>query len=143
MSDDAFGPLEDAFFAAGDAYDSLKEDSASDQDVFVDDEHHPPLRLAPLRSRLEAALTAARARVVLVSRLLQLRVSVALSTCAEQAVYATAFRVIGARPMRARVHTFIPRLTRNPVLVRASLVVLAFTAATFPTAAVLAAAGAI
>jgi hypothetical protein len=141
MPDPAFGPLEDAFFAAGDAYDDEHGDEGwSDQDLYVASERG--LRLG-LSARVEMVLIAARSRVLLLGRLLQLRVLVALSTCAEQALYATAFRVIGARPIRTRVPTVIPRLTRNPVLVRASLLVLVFTAATFPAAAVLAAAGAI
>jgi hypothetical protein len=143
MSDDAFGPLEDAFFAAGDAYESHGAENAAVEEHHVEDQRHLSLRLRAHTARLQTALTAARSRVLLLGRLVQLRVAVAMSTCADHAVYASAFRVIGARPIGTRVHTFIPRLTRNPVLVRASLVVLAFTAATFPAAAVLAAAGAI
>jgi hypothetical protein len=143
MSDDAFGPLEEAFFAAGEAHHHSEEGSASDHEVYVDSEPHRPLSLRSLGLRLETALAAVGARFALLGRLLELRVVVAVSSCAEQALHATAFRIIGARPISTRVHTFIPRLTRNPVLVRASLVVLAFTAATFPAAAVLAATGAI
>jgi hypothetical protein len=136
---DAFGPLEDAFFAAGDAYEH-REDSGSDQDVHFENE---PQVGWSASARLGTALTAARTRVMLRARLVELRFAVAVSNCAELALYATVFRVAGARPVGTRVHTFIPRLTRNPVLVRVSLIVLGFTAATFPAAAVLAATGAI
>jgi hypothetical protein len=153
MPEDTFGPLEDAFFAAGDAYAQQKESSGgcshdeNDQTGFGDDDHVVVsenglrLRLSVMRARLRPTLESARTRVYLQARLLQLRVLVALATYAELAL---ALRVV-ASPVRVRaiaVQAFIPQLaTRNPVLARFSLFILVFTAATFPAAAVLAATG--
>jgi hypothetical protein len=143
MPDDSFGPLEDAFFADGDAYAQQKEPSpADDQDEYVaESETDLRLRLSGLKARLRPALEAARTRIYLQARLLQLRVVVALATYAELALALGAI----ASPTRVRaiaVQAFIPQIAaRNPVLARISLFVLVFTAATFPAAAVLAATG--
>jgi hypothetical protein len=135
---DAFGPLEEAFFAAGHAYEEQREDGSSDQDAYAEDQRHPG-RLTMLRARLGSALTAAGRRVVLQVRILELGVAVALSTRVERALLAAPFWVA----VGTRVPRYIPRLARSALLVRGSLLVLAFTAATFPAAAVLAATGAI
>lgn len=143
MPDDAFGPLEDSFFAAGDAYSQQKEDSPDDDQAFVaESETDLRLRLSVLKARLRPTLTAAKKGIILQARLLQLRVLVALATYAELAL---ALRAV-ATPVRVRVlavHAFIPQIARNPVVARFSLFVLVFTAATFPAAAVLAATGAL
>jgi hypothetical protein len=150
MPDQTFGPLEDAFFAAGDAYAQQygqgKEESSDDQSDFGDDavsERGLHLRLSVLKARLRPTLESARTRLYLQARLLQLRVLVALATYAELAL---ALRAV-ASPVRVRAiaaQAFIPQLAaRNPVLARFSLFILVFTAATFPAAAVLAATGAL
>jgi hypothetical protein len=154
MPDDSFGPLEDAFFADGDAYAQHKEpnqgededaghEGAYDDGYVAENEHDLRLRLSVLKARLRPALEAARTRLYLQARLLQLRVLVSLATYAELALALGAI----ASPTRVRaiaVQAFIPQIAaRNPVLARLSLFVLVFTAATFPAAAVLAATGAI
>jgi hypothetical protein len=146
MPDQTFGPLEDAFFAAGDAYAQQKEESSDAPSDFGDDavsERGLHLRLSVLRARLRPTLESARTRLYLQARLLQLRVLVALATYAELAL---ALRAV-ASPVRVRAiaaQAFIPQLAaRNPVLARFSLFILVFTAATFPAAAVLAATGAL
>src|SRR5688572_27117812 len=139
MSDDAFGPLEDAFFAAGEAY-AQQADEPFDPEAHVEAHGHDS---QPEQARLRPWLAGARTRIILQARLLQFRVAVALSTYAEHALRVAVSGVPGHGFLLGMVRqTFIPAIAvTNPVLARASLFVLVFTAATFPAAAVLAATG--
>jgi hypothetical protein len=140
---DGFSPLEDEFFAAGEAlaepgHPADPEETASPT---LEPAGHaePRNRLGKLRGQLAPRVRSARTRLILKARLLQLRVAVLLWSCAGHALRMAAIGSLGGVRQ-----TFFPLVAvRCPALARASLCVLVFTAATFPAAAVLAATGAL
>lgn len=128
---DGFSPLEDAFFAAGEALAEQGEQGPEHATLDPSSEPAPESgrrsNLGRLKARLGPRLRSARSRLVLRARLLQLRVIVGLWTGLDN----------------VRQGFFPPGYVaaRCPAVARASLFVLVFTAATFPAAAVLAATG--
>lgn len=153
MRDEAFSPLEDAFFAAGDACAHQTEESIDEAEAYEPaNEGELRMRLGALKARLRPTIELCRTRLILQTRLLQFRLAVAFSSCAEHAVRVASSGTPVHGLLRGMVrHASIPRLpllpelvaVRSPALARASLYVLVFTAATFPAAAVLAATGAL
>ena len=142
---DGFSPLEDEFFAAGEAlaepgHAADPEETASSEFEAVS-QGEPRTRLGRLKGRLAPRLRTARTRLILQTRILQLRVAVLLWSCAGHALRVA---TIGSLVEGAVRQSFLPLVAvRCPALARASLFVLVLTAATFPAAAVLAATGAL
>jgi hypothetical protein len=134
-SDDAFGELEESFFATGDAANAAEQYKQAWREAdgiaqVIEDER--PARLLAMQAWLRPRLVGAGNWLLWRARLLQFRVAVAVYQRTEHVR-----RVVVE-------HAFSPSVaTRNPRLVRAIIVILICTVANFSAAAVLAAAGAL
>ena len=124
--------LEEGFFEKGETL-SSSEESAIGPAVYADTDLEAPTSrgLNMVQAWLAVLVTKARPWMLWRMRLLQLRLGVAITECAEHAKRAVTFPVL-------REHALHPFLTRHPRLTHASRLVLATAAVNYSILAVLA-----